>query len=245
MSNSKLKNLLAEAKYIIALTGAGVSTLSGIRDFRGKHGLYQDFDADKIFDLDYFFQQPEYYYQQTKEFIYGLENFKPSLVHITLARLEKQNILKRVITQNIDLLHTKAGSREVIELHGSPEPHYCVACQKKYAFAEIIPIVQSGLVPRCADCGGLLKPNIVFFGEALHEDSIRAADAEIERADLMLVLGSSLVVQPAGRYPLKLVNKGGKIIIVNDTATPLDSFAEMKFDDLAEFVKLLKNCFHV
>jgi NAD-dependent deacetylase len=245
-----LRKLLAAASYIIVLTGAGVSTLSGIRDFRGKHGLYREFDADKIFDLDYFYQHPEYYYTQTREFIYGLEKFQPNIIHKTLAVWETRSLsglspavspLRRVITQNIDMLHTRAGSQNVIELHGSPARHYCTRCGQKYSFGEIVPVVQAEKVPRCADCGGLIKPDIIFFGEALHADSLSAAAEEIQKADLMLVLGSSLVVQPAGYYPQALVNKGGKIIIVNDQPTPLDDIAELKYGDLAGFISELRN----
>ncbi|GBR74143.1 NAD-dependent deacetylase 2 [Candidatus Termititenax aidoneus] len=235
--SDKLKSLLNNSKHIIALTGAGVSTLSGIRDFRGKNGLYKDFDADKIFDKRYFFQNPEYYYTQTKDFIYGLDRYKPNIIHKTLAKLEKKNIIRAVITQNIDMLHTKAGSRNVIEIHGSPEVHYCTDCQRKYSFGEIVPIVENNKVPHCDKCNGLIKPDIVFFGEMLNEKTLSNAYAELEKADLMLVLGSSLVVTPVAYFPKTVIKNGGKVIIVNDMPTPLDELAELRFNDLQGFIR--------
>ncbi|MDR1453313.1 MAG: NAD-dependent protein deacylase [Candidatus Margulisbacteria bacterium] len=235
--SDQLKDLLNNSNYIIALTGAGVSTLSGIRDFRGKNGLYKDFNADKIFDIGYFFHEPEYYYTQTKDFIYGLDKYQPNLIHKTLAELEQKNIIRAIITQNIDMLHTRAGSQNVIEIHGSPEAHYCTDCQRKYSFAEIAPIVKDNKVPHCDKCNGLIKPEIVFFGEMLNEKTLANAYTEISKTDLMLVLGSSLVVQPVGYFPRMVVENGGKVIIVNDMPTPLDELAEMRFNDLQEFIK--------
>ncbi|MDR2192794.1 MAG: NAD-dependent protein deacylase [Endomicrobium sp.] len=235
----KLKDIFESSKHIAALTGAGVSTLSGIRDFRGKNGLYKDFDADKIFDLDYFLQNPQYYYEHTKDFIYGLESFKPSIIHNLLACLENDGIIKAVLTQNIDMLHQKAGSKHVLELHGSPAKHYCLNCKKEYAFKEIVPIVKSGKTPLCKDCGAVIKPDIIFFGERLHEKTLAAAQEETDKADLMIVLGSSLVVNPAAYFPFETARKGGKLIIVNDQPTPLDNFAALKFDDLEKFAELV------
>ena len=234
-----LKKLIANAKYIVALTGAGVSTLSGIRDFRGKNGLYKDFDADKIFDFDYFLKNPDYYYKQTKDFIYGLENFKPSVIHNLLAELEKKGIVKAVLTQNIDMLHQKAGSKNVVELHGSPAKHFCLNCKKEYSFEEIVLHVKNGKTPGCRLCGAIIKPDIIFFGEPLHAETVEAAQEETDKADLMIVLGSSLTVNPAAYFPLDLARKGGKLIIVNDQPTPLDRLARAKFNCLEKFAGLL------
>ncbi|MCE5256709.1 MAG: NAD-dependent deacetylase, partial [Spirochaetaceae bacterium] len=124
----KLFGMMKASRHCVAFTGAGVSTFSGIQDFRGKHGLYRTTNAQKIFDIAVFRQDPSYYYSMTKDFIYGLDEKKPSIVHQVLAKLEKLGILQAVITQNIDLLHQKAGSRHVIEIHGTPEPHHCTGC---------------------------------------------------------------------------------------------------------------------
>jgi NAD-dependent deacetylase len=247
---AELFSLIGKAKHCTALTGAGVSTLSGIRDFRGKNGLYKEMNAEKIFDVDYFFQDPSYYYSHSKNFIYDLEQKQPSVVHTALGKLEERGLLKAVITQNIDLLHTKGGSKRVIEIHGSPQAHYCPQCQNPsraeeaildgtvkqkgfMEFDEAAAIVQRGELPRCGTCGAVLKPAITFFGESLPVHALAAAEREAEASDLMLVLGTSLTVFPAAGMPQLTLRRGGKIVIVNDMETPLDGFAALRFKDLA------------
>jgi NAD-dependent deacetylase len=230
-----LFNEVRAAKHCVALTGAGVSTLSGIRDFRGKDGLYQDLDAEKIFDIDYFRRDPAFYYRHAGEFIYNLDAKEASLVHICLGNLEKRGLLKALITQNIDLLHQKGGSNRVIEIHGSPRLHYCLRCSGiRVGFEEAAAVVRSGGLPRCPACGAVLKPAITFFGESLPMDALREATAEAQEADLMLVLGTSLTVNPAASLPLYTLRNGGRIVIVNNQPTPLDSRAFMRFEDLGE-----------
>jgi NAD-dependent deacetylase len=230
-----LYNEITRAKHCVALTGAGVSTLSGIRDFRGKNGLYNDMDAEKIFDIDYFHQDPSFYYRHAGEFIYNLDEKEASVVHICLGELEKRGFLKALITQNIDLLHQKGGSKRVIEVHGSPRVHYCLRCSGvRMDFEEAAAIVRSGGLPRCPTCGGVLKPAITFFGESLPIDALREATEEAQAADLMLVLGTSLTVNPAASLPNYTLRKGGRIVIVNNMPTSLDSRAFMRFQDLGE-----------
>ncbi len=231
---ARLAEYIRNARRCVAFTGAGVSTLSGIRDFRGKNGLYQTVDADRMFDLAVFREDPTVYYSQSRDFIYALDEKRPSLVHAVLAALEEQGFLAALITQNVDLLHEKAGSKNVIEIHGSPKWHRCGRCGYSLPFAEAATIVRSGAVPSCPDCGVALKPGITFFGENLPEAAISRAVDEARRADLMLVLGSSLAVRPASLLPEYTVNAGGKIVIVNDMPTHLDRYAEMRFTDLAE-----------
>lgn len=228
-----LVRLLKESKYCVVFTGAGVSTLAGIRDFRGKNGLYTTAgdDAEKIFDIGYFHKKPSFYYRAAKNFIYNLEQKVPAIVHTELARLEKMGIVKAVITQNIDLLHQKAGSKKVIEVHGSPAIHRCLVCGKIYHFDEIVKIVQNDKVPQC-ECGGIIKPDITFFGEALPALAVEEAVSEASKADLMLVLGSTLVVYPAASFPVYTVKNGGKMVIVNNMATPLDYMAVKRYEDL-------------
>jgi len=223
---------LKSARHAVVFTGAGVSTLSGIRDFRGRNGIYKEFDADRIFALDYFLTDPSYYYRHARDFIYNLHTREPSLVHRECARLEQAGIVRCVITQNIDMLHQKAGSRRVIELHGSPTRHSCLKCGREYSYEWAAEIVQKGETPRCEGCGGIVKPDIVFFGEMLDRRSVDEAVSESEQADLMLVLGSSLVVQPAASLPMCTLRAGGKLAIVNDGETPLDELATFKFSDL-------------
>jgi NAD-dependent deacetylase len=227
-------DLLRSARYCVVFTGAGVSTLSGIRDFRGKNGLYKTADAEKIFDLHYFLRDPSYYYRHAKDFIYDLEEKEPNIVHTEIARLEAAGIVKAVITQNIDLLHQKGGSKKVIEVHGSPLVHRCLHCGATYSFEEIAATVRQDELPVCRDCGGTVKPDITFFGESLPARAVEDAVRESSRADLMVVLGSTLLVQPAASFPLYSLLNGGDLVIVNDMPTPLDSHAVLRCQDLEQ-----------
>ena len=228
---------IREAKYLVALTGAGVSTLSGIRDFRGKNGLYNDPaeapDAGKIFDIDYFEHDPSLYYSRAGSFIYNIDEKEPSVTHTVLGELERQGFLKAVITQNIDMLHQKGGSKNVIEVHGSPKIHYCLRCAGvRMDFEEAAAIVRRGEMPHCPKCTRVLKPAITFFGESLPADALHEAAEHSQNADLMLVLGTSLTVYPAASLPDYTLRSGGDIVIVNNQATPLDRHAILRFDEL-------------
>ncbi len=227
--------LLRDARHAVVLTGAGISTLSGIPDFRGKNGLYKrsDIDSQKIFDLDYFSRDPDYYYTHARNFIYDLDKKEPNIIHTELARLEKAGIIQAVLTQNIDLLHHKAGSSKVLELHGSPRLHHCLNCNATYPFARICEMLNENRIPRCAACGGIVKPDITFFGEMLDTDTLDAAQEEAARADIMLVLGSSLTVYPVAAIPQITLRQGGKLAIVNADPTPFDAHAVFTHTDLA------------
>ena len=186
---NKLFTLIKEARHLVAMTGAGISTLSGIRDFRGKNGFYNDMDAEKIFDINYFEKDPSLYYSQAGSFIYNLDEKEASIVHIVLGELEKRGMLKSIITQNIDLLHQKGGSKNVIEIHGSPKTHYCMRCAEvKISYEDTAAIVRKGEMPKCPLCNRVLKPAITFFGESLPTEALRQAVTEAQQADLMLVL---------------------------------------------------------
>lgn len=234
---------IREAKHLVALTGAGVSTLSGIRDFRGKNGLYNDMDAEKIFDIDYFERDPSLYYTAAGSFIYNIDEKKPSIVHAVLGELERRGLLKALITQNIDMLHQKGRSQKVIEIHGSAATHYCLRCAGiRMGFDEAAAIVRRGALPQCPKCGKVLKPAITFFGESLPVKALREATIESQKADLMLVLGTSLTVQPAASMPEYTLRGGGEIIIVNNMPTPLDRRALMHFDELGPVFEALRAC---
>ncbi len=222
-----LTELLSQAKHAVVLTGAGISTLSGIPDFRGAGGLYTrtDIDANKLFDLDYFMKDQRYYYAHSRDFLYNLDEKEPNIVHRTLARLEEKGVIHAVITQNIDLLHQKAGSRKVLELHGSPLLHHCLRCGRSWSFEEMAPRVRAGEIPVCDKCGGIVKPDIVFFGEGLPEYALTEAEREARAADLMLVLGTSLTVYPAAAVPEITLRSGGKVAIINRDPTHLDRYA--------------------
>jgi NAD-dependent deacetylase len=240
---NELYRRIREARHLVALTGAGVSTLSGIRDFRGKDGLYNDMDAEKIFDIDYFERDPSLYYSAAGSFIYNVDEKQPSVVHTVLAELERRGLLKALITQNIDMLHQKGGSQKVIEIHGSATVHYCLRCAGiRMGFDEAATIVRSGGMPQCPKCGRVLKPAITFFGESLPVDALRAATVESQQADLMLVLGTSLTVHPAASMPEYTLRAGGEIIIVNNMPTPLDRHAVMHFDELGPVFEGLQSC---
>ncbi len=223
---------MLNSKYCVFFTGAGISTFSGIRDFRGENGLYNDFDADKIFDLRYFYQDPSYYYTHARKLIYNLNEIKPSLVHKQTALLQEKGIVKSVITQNIDLLHSRAGSRNVIEVHGSPVIHSCLSCNNNYSFDEILSKLDFDVIPYCDKCQGIIKPDITFFGENLPEEAVAKAVSEASKADLMVILGSSLSVHPAASLPLYTLQNKGKLIIVNNQPTDLDRYAEFTWQDL-------------
>jgi NAD-dependent deacetylase len=239
---AKLFALIKEAKHLVALTGAGVSTLSGIRDFRGKNGLYNEMDAEKIFDIEYFEKDPSLYYNQAGSFIYNIDEKEASIVHTVLGELEQRGFLKALITQNIDLLHQKGGSKNVIEIHGSPTVHYCLRCAGvRVAFEEAAAVVRKGEMPKCPKCGRVLKPAITFFGESLPTDALREAVSESQKADLMLVLGTSLTVHPAASMPNYTLRTGGNIVIVNNMPTPLDGRALLHFDDLGTVFEELKS----
>lgn len=228
-----LAELIADAPRCVAFTGAGVSTLCGIPDFRGPDGIAARLDADRIFDLAGFRRDPSYYYNHARDFIYTFGDRDPGPVHRVCARLEARGLLEAVITQNIDMLHQKAGSRRVVELHGSPANHSCPGCGAGRRFAEVAAEVQARRLPRCRRCAEALKPDITFFGEMLPPGALERAMALAASADLMLVLGSSLVVQPAASVPLATVRGGGRLAIVNRGPTPLDGLAGWRGEDLA------------
>lgn len=228
-----LLDLIQKSKHVVVLTGAGISTLSGIPDFRGVGGLYsrKDIDANKLFDINYFKKDPSYYYKNSRDFLYE-KNARPNIVHETLAKLEEKGFLKAIITQNIDLLHQKAGSKTVFELHGSPMGHYCMKCNKKFDFETVLAMMQKDEVPYCPYCGGSIKPEIVFFGESLPEYALDNAEYHAKKADFLLVLGTSLTVYPAAAVPEITYRAGGKLGIVNASSTYIDDMCVFKAKDL-------------
>jgi NAD-dependent deacetylase len=198
--------------------------------------------AEKMFDIRCFEEDPSFFYKAAGSLVYTTDEKEPSLVHTVLAELERRGFLKAVITQNIDLLHQRGGSRRVIEIHGSPQQHYCLRCGGiRMGFAEAAALVKAGELPRCPRCGGVLKPAITFFGESLPLEARREAEAEAQEADLMLVLGTSLRVFPAADLPRTTLRRGGELVIVNNMATPLDGQAVLRFDDLEEVFRELEH----
>ncbi len=234
-----LMEAIAAARRPAFFTGAGVSTLCGIPDFRGPDGVYRDPDAARMFEIDLFDDDPSFFYRHAESLVYGGGEIEPGPVHRALVSLQKAGLCAGVVTQNVDGLHERAGSSPVFAVHGTPAVHHCRTCGDAKTFDEIVAMRGGvpGAVPRCKICGGVYKPDITFFGEALPEDAFRGAAALCAEADLVVVLGSSLVVQPAASLPLATLRAGGRLAIVNRGETPLDRFAFFRGDDLAAFAE--------
>lgn len=233
-----LEQLLDRSNHTVVFTGAGVSTLSGIRDFRGSGGFYTSKwhgkRVEDLLSLYLFKEDPSWFYGWAREFLYRLDDFQPSIVHTVLAKMERMGMIEGVYTQNIDLLHQKGGSNHVWEIHGSPRQHTCVSCGAKASYNDVVTVVQDGKVPHCRQCGGVLKADIVFYGEQLDGMLLDRAYRDMASADLVMVLGSSLTVQPAASLPMATYYHGGKLVIVNSQPTPLDAYAKVRLYDLRD-----------
>ena len=222
-----LKQWIRESSRIVFFGGAGVSTESGIPDFRSVDGLYHqkfDYPPETIISHSFYERQPEYFFRFYREKMLPL-GFEPNVTHRVLARWEQEGRLLAVVTQNIDGLHQKAGSRHVYELHGSVLRNYCTKCGKFYP-AEFIRDAQG--VPRCA-CGGIVKPDVVLYEESLDEATLAGAVSALRRADLLIVGGTSLTVYPAAG----LLNyyRGHRLVLINRDETPYDGQADLAFHD--------------
>ncbi len=230
-------NIVKSSRSAYVFTGAGVSTPSGIPDFRGKNGLYTKIPSD-IFDIEKFHENPREYYKIHSERILNMRSAEPNIAHKVIAEMERQNMIGWVITQNIDGLHQKAGTRRVIELHGSLDRYVCTKCGEIYDHTAVEEKIAHGEIPRCPKCGGILKPDVVFFGESLPEKALIKAYRIAEESDLAIVVGSSLVVYPAAMIPRLTVENGGKLLIINLGETGLDGIAYRKYEtDVEEFFK--------
>lgn len=202
---------IRRARRVVALTGAGISTAAGIPDFRGPDGLYvtRKYDPDAVFEIGAFHRDPAPFYEFTRDFLAVIRSIQPTSTHTFLANLEAEGKLTAVVTQNVDSLHQKAGSKNVISVHGDYWTSHCTSCNDEFVLARMEEMVQKDPVPRCS-CGGVIKPDIVFFGEAVHDLDL-AAQAVVA-SDLLLVLGSSLVIYPAAFLPEQA---GGEVVVVN------------------------------
>ena len=222
---STLKSWIAESNRIVFFGGAGVSTESGIPDFRSVDGMYHqkfDYPPETILSHSFFFSHTDYFYKFYREKML-VTDIEPNRAHIALARLEQQGKLTAVVTQNIDGLHQKAGSRQVYELHGSVHRNYCRKCRKFYSGEDLL---QTTGVPKCT-CGGVIKPDVVLYEESLDNDCIMGAIRAIAEADLLIVGGTSLTVYPAAgliRY-----YQGNRLVLINRDETPYDHEADLVF----------------
>ena len=214
---------VAQSSRIVAFTGAGVSTESGIKDFRSVDGLYNqkfEYPPESIISHSFFEKMPEYFFQFYREKMLPL-GFEPNVTHRVLARWEAEGKLNAVVTQNIDGLHQKAGSKTVYELHGSAMRNYCTRCRKSYS-AEFVRDCDG--VPRCS-CGGIVKPDVVLYEESLDQQTMEKSIMAIRSADMLIVAGTSLTVYPAAgliRY-----YRGRRLVLINRDETPCDDLADL------------------
>lgn len=227
--------VLKNSNNVVAFTGAGISVESGIPDFRSVGGLWDRFNPDLYADYFTFLDEPHYYWKLERELAKMVGNVKPNPAHLALVDLEKMGKLKAIITQNIDMLHQAAGSAVPIhELHGSGAAGRCVKCRKRYTREEILKkmeemedIEDDSQVPKCDSCKGLVKYDIVLFGEMLPQDVLSAAEAALNECDCMIIIGSSLAVSPANMLPFIARRNGASIILVNLDSTLMETGANV------------------
>lgn len=221
------KNLVENSNNIVFFGGAGVSTESGIPDFRSKDGLYNQkykYPPEQILSHTFFINNTEEFYKFYKEKLNSLK-YEPNITHIKLAELEQKGKLKAVITQNIDGLHQKAGSKNVLELHGSVLRNYCMNCNKFYDAQFIF---NSKNIPKC-ECGGTIKPDVVLYEEGLDDNTVEKSITAIKNADLLIIAGTSLTVYPASS--LIRFYKGNNLVLINKDSTPYDTLANLVINE--------------
>ena len=221
--------LIAQSRHMVAFTGAGISTPSGIPDFRSAGtGLWRKNDPMLVASATAFHHHPQRFYDWLRPLLLTSQHALPNPAHMALAELECSGILKTVITQNIDGLHQRAGSKLVIELHGSMQRFYCPVCHENSVNPDdVIATILAESIPKCKQCGSVIRPDITLFEEALPVDAWQQAEREIYNADLLLVAGSSLEVIPASSLPYEAYRNGCRIIIVNLSSTYLDQHADV------------------
>lgn len=234
---SKLKN----SESIVVFTGAGMSAESGVPTFRGKEGLWKKFRPEELANFDAFIQNPELvweWYRYRKQII---TNIQPNPGHFALAEMEKHHKRFAIITQNIDNLHRRAGSKTIYELHGNIERHYCIKCYKNFSNEEIISQQQA---PHCS-CGGLIRPDVVWFGEFLPEDQWNLSVTCVQQAEVFFSIGTSTIVYPAASLPFMAKNTGAFVVEINIEKTELSSIAdEVLLGKSGEILpQLLKVCY--
>ncbi len=236
----KAARIIKNSKNLVAFTGAGISKESGVPTFRGEDGLWSRYDP-VILDIDYFKANPKSSWEAIRNIFYKfMKNVKPNKAHYFLSELEKEGILKGIVTQNIDNLHQEAGSKNVVEFHGTTKKVVCMGCGEKFS-SEIVDF--DNLPPYCPHCGGVLKPDFVFFGEPIPEDAFEKSVSLIENADTLLIIGTTGEIMPASRLPYLCK---GKIIEINPnesnyTNTLTDIFLKDKATVATEKIKEYMN----
>jgi NAD-dependent deacetylase len=238
---------LIRSQYIAAFSGAGISSESGIPTYRGAGGLWTKYDPNLYANINHFNRDPSYYWNFFKDVRYPiLKKARPNRAHLALAELESLGKLKSVITQNIDGLHQEAGSTRVIELHGNTRVLVCTLCSRKYSIDEAHSLLEKEIPPLCTECRGILRPDVIFFGETLKPQVLDDAYREAASCDFLIAVGSSLVVRPAADIPFIAKRGGAKLAIFNIDPTPLDDIADYVIsgpagDTLTEILDLVKS----
>lgn len=229
-----LKDMIEESHTIAFFTGAGISTLSGIPDFRSKNGLYSNRyhgkKPEKILHIKYFNKHPEEFYAFYREKLL-IDNIDPNVIHLFISELQQLGKEVTVVTQNIDGLHEKAGSLKIHNLHGTIHRNYCVDCKKEY---DIDYIKQTDGIPYCKECGGIIRPAITFYGEFLDKETFKQARLDTKNADLLIVLGTSLVVYPASEIVSHF--RGKHLVIINKKRTKFNHQANLVIQE--DFTKV-------
>ncbi len=229
-SVKKLQRIIDESNDIVFFGGAGVSTESGLKDFRSTDGLYNEkylYPPEQILSSSFFYASTDEFYKFyfDKLLIDGIE---PNSAHYKVAELERAKKLKAVVTQNVDGLHSKAGSKNVYELHGSCNRNYCLGCGAQYSFLDMLDFKKKGKVPKCS-CGAVIKPDVVLYGENLRDDVVFGAINAIGKADTLIVAGTSLTVYPASSF-INYFN-GKSLVIINKDGTSADGMATLVIHD--------------
>jgi NAD-dependent protein deacetylase/lipoamidase len=233
VSAARLAGLIREQQPCVVLTGAGVSTESGIPDFRSPGGLWAQFDPLEYGSIEAFRQDPLKVWSFYKPRVSMLTEAEPNPAHVALAELEQHGFVQAVVTQNIDLLHERAGSRDVVEVHGSIRTATCPGCGARHQLEQVLELLGEADAPACPACGEIVKPDVVFFGELLPPEAIDRAYELARAAALMLVVGSALEVYPIAGLPEETLAGGGKLAIVNRGPTPYDGRASLRIDGSA------------
>ncbi|GAB4449690.1 MAG: NAD-dependent protein deacylase Cob2 [Anaerolineales bacterium] len=231
--------LFRGARRAVVLTGAGISTPSGIPDFRSEGtGLWSRDEPMEVASLSTFRTHPERFFQWFRPLAGQIFNAQPNAAHLALAELERAGMTRAILTQNIDMLHQKAGSRRVIELHGTLQTLSCTNCYRKFeSAAHVNRFVAEGSMPLCPHCGGVLKPDVILFGEQLPQSAWFEAQKEARSCDLMVVAGSSLEVLPVAGLPMQAVDRGAHLVVINNSPTYINVRADVVImDDVASII---------
>lgn len=236
---------IQQSKYLVAFTGAGISTASGIPDFRSpESGLWNGVDPDEVASIFGFRRNPQAFYDWVQPLVKTTKLALPNAAHLALFRLEQAGKLKAIITQNIDGLHSKAGNTTVYELHGNTRRATCIFCFSEFDAEPILDkFIEDGEVPHCPKCNGVIKPNVILFGEQLPYEQLQGAKKVSREADLMFILGSSLEVAPASDIPLLAKRAGAKLVLINREPTALDAQVDLLIrGDVAEILPAIVQC---